>query len=690
MAKLLKEKQIKRLLGQKLKRAVAQERAALVVDEEARTIEMSFSSDAAIEHWFGRLILNHDAKCVRLERLRNGGPFLLDHDRTKLVGVHEKVDTNGHKLSGTIRFSKSDLGRTTFDDIRDGIRPNTSVGLILHEMHFLRETDEEGPVYQSDDWEPIEDSSVTVPADITVGVGRGLDDDLKAHFAKLMRDESECEECDGAGCDVCEPPDGDGDEDDEAEQSNNSGGARAAHKPNTEVRTQMAKVKDGETQTQESDEVARAREITEMGEILGEAELARDHVVAGNDLATFRAAVAAKRKAAQPKTPTEDPEATAARQGGDTQLARVSSRVSLRAFKGEGGAALAHRFGHFLNASLFNAEQSRTFCREQGIALKRAQSESDNETGGFLVPTEFENVMIDLRLEYGIFRRNANVVPMAGLRKERPRRRGGLTAYPIGARGDNRRLTESKKNWDMVGLDAKKWGVLAKYEEELSEDSVIAMADDLASEIAYAFTSIEDECGFLGDGTAAYHGITGLIPKLTGLHATVANIAGIQVASGNQWSEIVLADILGMVGRLPSFARKTGQVKWYCSNEFWATVLCRVALALGGNALGQIQNEIVPVFLGKPVEIVEVMPHVEANSQVPLLYGNLAQAAMFGDRRGVTVKMTDSNDTDFEEDLMAIKGTERFDINVHDVGNASATATARKPGPVVALQTAAA
>jgi HK97 family phage major capsid protein len=94
-------------------------------------------------------------------------------------------------------------------------------------------------------------------------------------------------------------------------------------------------------------------------------------------------------------------------------------------------------------------------------------------------------------------------------------------------------------------------------------------------------------------------------------------------------------------------------------------------------------------FLGKPVEIVEAMQHTEANDTIPLLYGNLAQAATFGDRRGITVKMTDSNDTDFEADLNAIKATERFDINVHDVGNQSATAALRKAGPVIALLTAA-
>jgi HK97 family phage major capsid protein len=372
------------------------------------------------------------------------------------------------------------------------------------------------------------------------------------------------------------------------------------------------------------------------------------------------------------------------------QLARTVSRGQLKAFRGQDGARQAHRFGNFIAAALHRHEDSMQFCREQGIQVRRAHSEGDNETGGFLVPTEFEQTIIDLRLEYGVFRPNADVVPVAGARKERPKRQGGLKAYPIGAGKNNRRLTESKQNWGLVGLDPKKWGVLAKYEEELSEDWLVATGDNFASEAAYAFAQVEDECGFIGDGSLDYHGIMGLIPKLQSLSGTVGNIAGIVVASGNSWDEIVKEDILKLVGRLPSFARKSGQVKWYCTNEFWATVLCRIALSLGGVTMAEIEGEMRKVFLGVPVEDVEVMPHAEANSQISLLYGNLAQAASFGDRRGMTVKMTNSNGDDFEEDIEAYKATERFDINVHDVGNAHATPAQRKAGPIVGLQTAAA
>lgn len=319
--------------------------------------------------------------------------------------------------------------------------------------------------------------------------------------------------------------------------------------------------------------------------------------------------------------------------------------------------------------------------------MTRTQSEGDNTKGGYTVLPEFEQTIFDLRLQYGVARRVCDVVPMASDQKIVTRRTGGLTAYAV---GPHTRGTLSDITDDQFELIARKWMVLNKREDELGEDSFISWADRLASEAAYAFSYAEDNCLFNADGTSTYHGIVGITQKILGLSATRANIAGAVVASGNAWSEIVIGDLLALVGKLPSFARVSGNVRWYCTSEFWATVLQRLALAAGGVTHAEMEGELRPVFLGKPVELVEAMQHVEANDTIPLLYGNMAQAATFGDRRGITVKTTDSNDTDFESDLEATKATERFDINVHDVGNASATAGLRKAGPVVALLTAAA
>jgi hypothetical protein len=274
--KQLQRAQLDKLLGKKLKRAMPLQRAEMTIDEEARTVEMSFSSDEPIEHWFGKLILNHAPGCVRLDRLNNGGAFLSEHDRTKQIGVHVdgSVKTDGHQMRGTIRFSRSPLGAQEFQDVIDGIRRNTSVGAMLYELHFVRETEDEGAVYQSDDWEPIENSLVSIPADVSVGVGRALDDDDEALAQDL---EEQREDAAATVTPAAEPIN----QDPAAEgRANNS-------------------------TTLERSAMEQDTEILQLGEALGETELARDFVAnETGDLVAFKRAVAEKRKKAQKPTPT--------------------------------------------------------------------------------------------------------------------------------------------------------------------------------------------------------------------------------------------------------------------------------------------------------------------------------------------------------------------------------------------------
>jgi HK97 family phage major capsid protein len=52
-------------------------------------------------------------------------------------------------------------------------------------------------------------------------------------------------------------------------------------------------------------------------------------------------------------------------------------------------------------------------------------------------------------------------------------------------------------------------------------------------------------------------------------------------------------------------------------------------------------------------------------------------AVTFGDRRGMTIAR--STDYKFAEDLIAIKGTERFDIVAHDTGDTTNAGADRRP-----------
>lgn len=144
------------------------------VNEEARTAEFSFSSDAPVERAFGNEILDHAPESVRLGRLSDGGPVLLGHDPDQHVGVVERVWLDGRKGRVLARFSRSDRGTDVLRDVVDGIRRNVSVGYRVHAAVAEDEKRGKQATYRVTDWEPFEVSMVSIPADVSVGVGRAM------------------------------------------------------------------------------------------------------------------------------------------------------------------------------------------------------------------------------------------------------------------------------------------------------------------------------------------------------------------------------------------------------------------------------------------------------------------------------------------------------------------------------------
>jgi HK97 family phage major capsid protein len=161
----------------------------------------------------------------------------------------------------------------------------------------------------------------------------------------------------------------------------------------------------------------------------------------------------------------------------------------------------------------------------------------------------------------------------------------------------------------------------------------------------------------------------------------------ISAAPGNNWSSILLTDFEAVIGRLPEYADGPN-CGWVCHRTFYYTVMVRVELAAGGVTASEIREGArTPMFLGYPVRFSQVFPKVAALNQIPVIFGDLALGSSMGERRLITIDQ--SEHVFFTADAIALRGTERIDIVVHDVGNADAVAANREPGPIVALQTAA-
>ncbi len=155
------------------------------VDTDSRTVELSFSSETPYGRWFGDEILCHDEECINLERFNNGlGTVLFNHDRDAVVGHIEKVWLEDNRGKALVRFDTDEQSETIFQKVQSGTLQGVSVGYSIKRYEVLDEKDSvssngrfKGPdTYVVTDWEPLEISIVSVPADATVGVGRSAEE----------------------------------------------------------------------------------------------------------------------------------------------------------------------------------------------------------------------------------------------------------------------------------------------------------------------------------------------------------------------------------------------------------------------------------------------------------------------------------------------------------------------------------
>lgn len=146
-----------------------------MIDEDKRTVRIAFSSEQPYERDFGIEILDHDR--ANLEFMASGNaPLLLDHDATKQIGIVENASIDSDKVGrATVRFGKSKLAEEVFNDVKDGIRRNISVGYEVFDMKAVEKgSEEEGSSKRTFrvGFKPLEASIVSIPADTSVGVGR--------------------------------------------------------------------------------------------------------------------------------------------------------------------------------------------------------------------------------------------------------------------------------------------------------------------------------------------------------------------------------------------------------------------------------------------------------------------------------------------------------------------------------------
>jgi hypothetical protein len=174
-------------------------RADGIVDENDRTVRVSVSSELPVlrasffrDPWLETL--GHKRGEVDLERLNSGAAVLYNHSRKRedRIGVVENATIKGRRVEATLRLSQREDVNDIWQDIRDGILKNISVGYTINERKLTRESGQGEPSeYRVTSWTPHEVSFVDIPADPTVGVGRSEGGELAYRVIDLASNENE-------------------------------------------------------------------------------------------------------------------------------------------------------------------------------------------------------------------------------------------------------------------------------------------------------------------------------------------------------------------------------------------------------------------------------------------------------------------------------------------------------------------
>lgn len=146
-------------------------------------ISLAFSSEAPVLRvdWYTgqryQEVLAHDAGNIDESYMRDGLPFLLEHDGPQ-VGILRDLKLGADKkLRGVAYPGNHPEAGWVFKDMADGIRTKVSVGYRAGDQYDEVKGKGDAPATRRyTRWTPMEVSSVAIPADIGVGVGRSAGD----------------------------------------------------------------------------------------------------------------------------------------------------------------------------------------------------------------------------------------------------------------------------------------------------------------------------------------------------------------------------------------------------------------------------------------------------------------------------------------------------------------------------------
>lgn len=475
-----------------------------LINEEDRTVELAFSSEEPVDRWFGKEILDHAPTSIRLGRLENGAPVLVDHDRRDHVGVIESVSIDKDRRGrAVVRFGKSARATEIFNDVVDGIRSKVSVGYQIFNAVLEEQNEETGDSYRIDDWQPYEITITSIGADDTVGVGRSMDGDTNNDL--IIEEERTMPEP--------KTP------------------ANEAPKVDTSA-IRSEGITEGSTQ-----ERARANEILAIGEKYGMGDLARTFVNDGKSVDAMREAALERFGGAQP-VEAEAPEiGLSEREMNQFSFVRaMNALANPRDHKAQEAAAFeiecSRAAGERMKKDVQGIMVPADILKRSLVDMQRDLNVTTATAGGNVVSTDLlAGSFIDMLRNKAMMMQPGMATVLTDLNGNIaiPRQSGGATAYWVGESGAP---TESEGTFDQVTLTPKTVGAFTDFSRKLLLQSSIDVEAFVRGDIARVIALAIDAASINGSGSSNQP--TGIL-NTTGIGDVAGGTNGLAAA----WSHVV-------------------------------------------------------------------------------------------------------------------------------------------------------
>lgn len=484
------------------------------IDLEKRTASLSFSSELPVQRSFGWEILSHREGDYDLSMLNNAGAFLEGHDPDKYRGDVIQASVSEGRGVALVKLSRSPEGEQLLQDWRDGIHTKTSVGYVITDAKENGKRDGV-PVFEMK-WRALEISSVSIPADDSVGVGRS--EEVNPIQENNMEEEKK---------------------------------DQAAPAVDIEKISERAR----------KDEQKRASEIVELGELNDEPKAASEYVRNGRTIEEFKSylikRMGEKQKEGEKKM-TVDLDMSPREMKRYSLVRAINASItgdwSKAGLELEASRAVEKKFGRVAKG-FFMPHDMMTFKRDVDWYTEKTDTVQTSLLASSFIEMLYKRLLV----------KSLGCTVLDGIvgNIDIPRMSGGATVYWANNAGsENTAVTESTPTFDKISLTPHSMGAIVDVSKLLLNQSSLSVENLLLNDMSRAIAIELDRVALSGSGSSGEP--TGIL---------VASVTSKNVASA---ANVTFGDMVNMESAIASENADMGSLA-YVTNSLVRGILKQTA-----------------------------------------------------------------------------------------------------------------